>query len=33
MQRSLYVLEVNAGQAAREKVTLGATLEFMLPAN
>jgi uncharacterized membrane protein (UPF0127 family) len=32
MQRSLYVLELNAGQARREKVTLGATIDFTLPA-
>jgi len=32
MQRSVYVVEMNAGQARREKVTLGAILDFKLPA-
>ncbi len=31
MRRALYVVELNAGQAAREKVALGARLEFTLP--
>jgi len=33
MQKALYVVEMNAGQAAREKVVLGSTLEFKLPAD
>jgi uncharacterized protein len=31
MQRALYVVEMNAGQARREKAVLGATLRFDLP--
>jgi uncharacterized membrane protein (UPF0127 family) len=31
MQKSTYVLELNAGQARREKVALGATIDFKLP--
>jgi uncharacterized membrane protein (UPF0127 family) len=31
MQRSTYVLELNAGQARREKVALGASVDFKLP--
>jgi uncharacterized protein len=31
MQRALYVVEMNSGQAKREKVTLGSTIEFTLP--
>ncbi len=31
MRRALYVLELNAGQAAREKAANGARLEFSLP--
>jgi uncharacterized protein len=32
MQKALYVVEMNAGQARREKVTLGTTIDFKLPA-
>jgi uncharacterized protein len=32
MQRALYVVEVNAGQAAREKVTVGSVLDFKPPS-
>lgn len=31
MQKALYVLELNAGQAAKEKATTGQTLKFTLP--
>lgn len=31
MQRALYVVEMNAGQARREKVAVGSRLEFTLP--
>jgi len=31
MRKGLYVLEVNAGQARREKATVGAELRFELP--
>jgi uncharacterized protein len=31
MRKASYVVEMNAGAAAREKVALGATLEFTLP--
>jgi uncharacterized membrane protein (UPF0127 family) len=31
MRRAAYVVEMNAGQARREKVALGSTLEFTLP--
>ena len=31
MRRASYVVEMNAGEAAREKVVLGAALEFKLP--
>lgn len=31
LQRALYVVELNAGQARREKIELGARLEFSLP--
>jgi uncharacterized protein len=31
MRRALYVVEMNAGQARREKAVLGATLRFDLP--
>jgi uncharacterized membrane protein (UPF0127 family) len=31
MRRARYVVELNAGQAAREKTTVGATLSFALP--
>ena len=31
MRRASYVVEMNAGEAAREKVVLGAALEFTLP--
>ena len=32
MQRARYVVEINAGQAAKEKVARGAAVEFTLPA-
>jgi uncharacterized protein len=31
MQRSIYVVEMNAGQARREKVALGSTVDFKPP--
>ena len=31
LQRASYVVELNAGQAAKEKAVLGSTLEFTLP--
>lgn len=31
LRRAAYVLEINAGQARREKVTIGSTLSFELP--
>jgi uncharacterized membrane protein (UPF0127 family) len=31
MQKALYVVEVNAGQARREKAAVGAELKFDLP--
>ena len=31
MRRASYVVEMNAGEAAREKIVLGAALEFKLP--
>jgi uncharacterized membrane protein (UPF0127 family) len=31
MRRALYVVEMNAGQAAREEVSVGAALSFELP--
>jgi hypothetical protein len=31
MRKAVYVVEMNAGQAAREKVTVGAALSFELP--
>jgi len=31
ISRAAYVVELNAGQAAREKAVLGSTLEFTLP--
>jgi uncharacterized protein len=31
MQRSVYVVEMNAGQARREKVALGSAIDFKLP--
>ena len=31
LQQALYVVELSAGQARREKVSLGATLSFQLP--
>jgi uncharacterized protein len=31
MKKAAYVVEINAGQARREKVTLGSRLEFALP--
>jgi hypothetical protein len=32
LQRASYVIELNAGQARREKATVGARVEFTLPA-
>jgi uncharacterized membrane protein (UPF0127 family) len=31
MKKAAYVVEINAGQARREKITLGSRLEFSLP--
>jgi uncharacterized protein len=31
LQRAAYVVEINAGQARREKIALGRTLSFSLP--
>jgi uncharacterized membrane protein (UPF0127 family) len=31
LRRASYVLELNAGQAAREKAAVGATVSFQLP--
>jgi uncharacterized membrane protein (UPF0127 family) len=31
MKKAAYVVEINAGQARREKATLGSRLEFALP--
>jgi uncharacterized membrane protein (UPF0127 family) len=31
LRKALYVVEMNAGQARREKATVGATLSFSLP--
>jgi uncharacterized membrane protein (UPF0127 family) len=31
LQQALYVVELSAGQARREKVSLGTTLSFQLP--
>ena len=31
LQRASYVVELNAGQAAKEKAVLGSKLEFSLP--
>jgi uncharacterized protein len=32
LRRASYVIEINAGQARKEKLTVGSTVEFKLPA-